>query len=172
MDEPTAEGRLLFDPNSLSQDGTVALNDWYSQRRRALAGLRHQRQRLRLADLARAQRGQRRGPARFDRMEQVLRRSLAAGRRWLLLCPLRTPRSPGKISSAPITTRSCTSTAWASPRRMTSWSMHRPDQKEWGFAPQVSDDGRYLVHHRLAGHRYPQPPVLPGSGRRRQQWSS
>ena len=54
MDSYADEGHVLLDPNTLSDDGTVALTSEVS-RGRPMAGLRHQRQRLRLEDVVRPQ---------------------------------------------------------------------------------------------------------------------
>ena len=52
LDEPGGAARPLLDPNTLSADGTTAVQLSRRQQRRLAPGVRDQRRRLRLADLA------------------------------------------------------------------------------------------------------------------------
>ena len=45
----------------------------------------------------------------------------------------------------PTISRNSTSTICRTPQSTDTLIYERPDEKEWGFGPQVSEDGRYLV---------------------------
>ena len=144
LDSLEAEPRLLLDPNTLSSDGTVALNGWaLSEDGRWLAyatsasGSDWLTWRVRQVDtgqdLADVIEWSKFSPAAwtgdgtgffyaaYDRPAEGQEYQGANYYQKLYFHRLNTPQSEDVLV------------------------YERPDQKEWGFTPQVSDDGRYLI---------------------------
>lgn len=163
-----AEPRVLLDPNTLAADGTVALTSYavsddgnllaYGV---AVAGSDWQEWRVR--DV-------RTGEDRSDRLQWVK----FSGASW-------TPDSRGFYYSRydePTEAQRLTKVNYfqklyyhrlGEPQTEDTLVYHRPDQKEWGFRGQVTDDGRYLVITVTQGtdpknRVYYQDLTTPGSG--------
>ena len=99
----TARGdgaRVLLDPNTLSTDGTVALNSTSFSKDGFLVAYALSNVRIRLADLARSRCRHRQGSAGPDSLEQVLGRELAARRQRLLLRAIRRARGGREIQGS------------------------------------------------------------------------
>jgi prolyl oligopeptidase len=151
-----ASPRLLLDPNTLSEDGTVALTNWeVSEDGRWLAyatsasGSDWLTWRVREV-------------ATGTDLADVIEWSKFSGASWL-------PDSADKKHpvgffyaryDAPEAGKEFESANYfqklylhrlGQPQSVDELVYHRPDQKEWGFGSQVSDDGRYLVLHVWAG---------------------
>jgi len=146
LDTPDGEARLLLDPNTLSDDGTVALSSWaVSPDGRLLAyatsasGSDWMTWRVRDVES---------GEDLTDRVEW----SKFSGAEWL-------PDSSGFFYSryaAPAEGAAYQSVNYgqalhlhrmgdAQPDDLLVYA--RPDEKEWGFHPTVSDDGQWLILH-------------------------
>ena len=146
MEDPDGEARLLLDPNRLSDDGTVALTNWsvspdgsllaYATSASGSDWLRWQVRDVETgADLP-------------DRIEW----SKFSGAEWL-------PDSSGFFYCRYDATAE--GSAYQGVNYYQQLYLHRigqaqsedllvyarPDQKEWGFHPRVSDDGDYLILH-------------------------
>ena len=97
MESPDDEGRVLLDPNVLSEDGTVALSRDIGLERWFEAGLRDEQFGLGLDDLAPARRRQRRRSRRSPLLEQVRNRAVGEGRLGVLLLGHATSASRARV---------------------------------------------------------------------------
>ena len=133
----TTRPACFIDPNTLSKDGTVALERPRVHRRRRARGLRGVGGGLGLARMARARRGVRRRPAGRGEVVEVLGRRVAEGRLGLLLQPLRRARRTARPTAASTSTRRSTSTRSARRRRATR-SSTRATTSPTGASPRAS----------------------------------
>jgi len=143
-DDPAKEGRVLLDPNALSQDGTVAINGtgisddgrWLAYAI-ADAGSDWQIWRVRDVDTGK------------DLVEEV---------RWAKFSGASFSRDgkgfyyqryPAPKEGEKLTALNVNQQVWyhavGTPQEKDLLVYERPDQPEWGFGAQVSDDGRWLV---------------------------
>lgn len=144
LDSLEAEPRLLLDPNTLSKDGTVALNGWelsddgrYLAYATSASGSDWQTWRVREVDS---------GQDLLDLIEW----SKFSGAAW-------TKNANGFYYAAydrPAEGQEFQSANYFqklyfhrlnTPQSEDILIYERPDQKEWGFHPLVSEDGRYLI---------------------------
>lgn len=144
MDTPDGEGRVLLDPNELSADGTVALTDWsLSDDGRWLAyaasasGSDWRVWRVREVSTGRD-------------LPDLIEWSKFSGAAW---------RHDGSgfyyaRYDAPIPGKDYTGVNYyqklyfhrlGEPQAEDMLVYERPDQKEWGFSADVSEDGQYLI---------------------------
>ena len=144
MDAPDAAGRVLLDPNTLSEDGTVSLS-----------GLAVNRDATRLA-YAVSQGGSDwqewrvRDVASGEDLPDVLPDSKFSGASWLpdgsgfFYARYDRPEDAQRLSGANLHQR-----LWlhrlGTPQDADELIIERPDQPEWGFGTAVSEDGRWLV---------------------------
>lgn len=152
MDSLDGEPRLLLDPNTLSEDGTVALTAWAVSKdgrwlayATSAAGSDWLRWRVRSVDTG-------------QDLDDVIEWSKFSGAAWLP----DTARPEGMLGffyaryDAPQEGEEFAQTNYfqklyfhklGDPQSADRLAYDRPDQKEWGFDASVSDDGRYLVVH-------------------------
>jgi prolyl oligopeptidase len=146
MDAPDAEGRVLLDPNTLSEDGTVALtgaavsddgellayatseagSDWMTWRVREVGT----------------------GEDRAD----VIRWSKFSGAAWTrdgagFYYAHYDPPQPGAEYEQRNLDQKLSYHRLGTEQGEDELVYARPDEPEWGFSPSVTDDGRYLVVH-------------------------
>ncbi|GGL93216.1 prolyl endopeptidase [Deinococcus aerolatus] len=144
MDSPTAEGRVLLDPNTLSDDGTVALS-----------GLAVSRDASRLAYAVSTggsdwQEWRVRDVASGVDLPDVLPDSKFSGATWLpdgsgfLYARYDRPGEEQRLSGANLNQR-----LWlhrlGTPQAADELVLERPDQPEWGFGTTVTEDGAWLI---------------------------
>jgi prolyl oligopeptidase len=144
MDAPAGEGRMLLDPNALSEEGTVALSAWAPSRdgrylAYALSASGSDWQTWRVRDAGSG-----------EDLEDELSWSKFSPAAWL-------PDASGFLYGryhAPPQGEAYTGANYfqklylhrlGSPQDEDELVYERPDEKEWGFLPQVTYDGRYLV---------------------------
>ncbi len=150
MDSPRAKGRVLLDPNTLSPDGTVALTSWsVSKDGRWLAYGTSAKGSdwltWRVRDVATG-----------GDLPDTLEWSKFASAEWA-------PDGAGFFYTryeAPAEGREYSGQNYfqkvflhrlGEPQSEDALVYDRPDEKEWIFGPEVSDDGRYLVLHVYQG---------------------
>jgi prolyl oligopeptidase len=140
----TAEPRLLLDPNTLSEDGTVALNAWEASPdgkwlayATSASGSDWQEWHIRSVDTG-------------EDLPEVIVWSKFSGAAWLpdgsgfFYARYDAPQAGEEFQSANYYQKLYfhqRGTAQSEDRLV----YERPDQKEWGFGAQVSEDGHYLV---------------------------
>jgi prolyl oligopeptidase len=144
QESPDEEPRLLLDPNTLSEDGTVALADYaVSEDGRLLAyglsasGSDWQEWRVREVDSGRD----------LDDHVQWVKFSSAAWThdgRGFFYSRYDEP-AEGVAYSGANYHQKLTYHRLGDPQSADELIYERPDHENWGFEPQVSDDGRYLV---------------------------
>jgi prolyl oligopeptidase len=150
MEQLDGEARLLLDPNSLSEDGTVAVSVW---------SVSHDGQWLAYAT----------SDSGSDwltwRVRNVLSgQDLTDWLKWTKFFPAAWRRDQSGFYytryDEPTAGEDYTGTNYfqklffhrlGEPQASDQLVYERPDQKEWFFWPQVSDDDRYLVIHVLQG---------------------
>jgi prolyl oligopeptidase len=144
LDELTAEPRLLLDPNTLSPDGTVALTAWQpSQDGKWLAystsasGSDWQAWHIRNTDTG-------------EDLPDVIVWSKFSDAAWLhdasgfFYCCYAEPQLGEEFQAANYYHKVYFHRL-GTPQSADRLEYERPDEKEWLFTPQVSDDGHYLV---------------------------
>jgi prolyl oligopeptidase len=143
-DHLKAEPRLVLDPNTLSEDGTVALNSWEASSdgkwlayAASASGSDWQTWRIRNVDTG-------------EDLPEAIAWSKFSGAAWL-------PNASGFFYArydAPQEGEGLQGTNYfhklyfhrlRTPQSADELIFERPDEKEWGFSPQASEDGRYLV---------------------------
>jgi prolyl oligopeptidase len=146
MDAPDAEGRVLLDPNTLSEDGTVALTGAaVSDDGRLLAyatsgaGSDWMTWRVREVDTGR------------DRDDEI-RWSKFSGAAWTadgsgFYYAHYDPPPPGAEYEQRNLDQKLSYHRLGTDQADDELVYARPDEPEWGFSPSVTDDGRYLVVH-------------------------
>ncbi len=137
--------QVLIDPNTWSKDGTVALAGTVDQRRRPLPGLRRGRGRQRLAHLA--DHGDRQPPAVLaDELKWIKFTNVAwtADNHGFFYSRFDEPPEGAAFQSLNLNQK-----LWyhrvGTPQSADVLVYRRPDQPEWGFLPEVSEDGRWLI---------------------------
>ena len=170
MDTPDAEGRVLLDPNTLSDDGTVALGSFSVSQDASKLAYAVSSGRQRLAGVAGARHRKRRGPARHAARQQIQRRELAARRQRFFLLALRPPAGsraaqrrelqPAAVP-APTGQRPGRGRADCGAPRSTRVGLLRHGQR----GRRISD-GQRLERH---GPREPDLGAAPGGARRLQR---
>lgn len=144
LDTLTAEPRLLLDPNTLSEDGTIALNTWEASPdgkwlayATSASGSDWQIWHIRSVDSV-------------EDLPEVIEWSKFSGAAWL-------PDASGFFYArydAPQAGEEFQGTNYfqklyfhrlGTPQSQDALIYERLDEKEWGFSPQVSEDGGYLV---------------------------
>ena len=142
---PRRRARPLLDPNALSDDGTTALSAVEVTRERGADRLRHQRRRLRLADLG-ACAGSRPGRTCLTASAGASSHRRRGRHDDAGFFYGRYPEPPADAAyDAPNRAWSCATTASAPTPPTIRLVFATPDQPEWGFEPEVTDDGRLLV---------------------------
>lgn len=139
-----AEPRVLLDPNTLSPDGTVALSAWEaSQDGRWLAystsssGSDWQTWHIRNVDSG-------------EDLPETIEWSKFSDAAWMhdgsgfFYVAYDAPHEGKELQDANYFQKLYFHRR-GTPQRADELIYERPDQKEWGFSPQVSEDGRYLV---------------------------
>jgi prolyl oligopeptidase len=144
QDTPDAEPRVLIDPNTLSEDGTIALggasiskngkylawattvsgSDWRTWRVRDIATSRDLEDEVRWSKFSNAAWDKNAAGFYYSRYESPEDGETFEGANYyqkLYYHEVGTPQSADRLV------------------------YDRPDQKEWGFSGSVSDDGRYLL---------------------------
>ncbi len=144
MDHPTDDGRVLLDPNTLSADGTTALNAWsVSEDGNWLAyaisqsGSDWQVWRIRNVETG-------------QDLPETLAWSKFSGAAWLPdssgFFYGRYPQpQEGETYQQANYNQALYLHRLGTPQEADTLIYARPDQPEWGFSAQVSDDGRYLT---------------------------
>ena len=144
LESLTAEPRLLLDPNTLSTDGTVALNNWepspdgkWLAYATSASGSDWQTWHIRSVDTG-------------EDLPEIIEWSKFSGAGWLpdgsgfYYARYDAPQAGEEFQGAnyfqKLYFHQC-----GTPQSADVLIYERPDQKEWGFDPQVSEDGRYLV---------------------------
>ena len=140
----TAEPRLLLDPNTLSEDGTIALNAWEASPdgqwlayATSASGSDWQTWHIRNVDTTRD-------------LPEVIEWSKFSGAAWLLdssgffYARYEAPQAGEEFQGANYFQKLYFHHL-RTPQSTDTLIYERPDEKEWGFGPQVSEDGRYLV---------------------------
>lgn len=144
FDNLTSEPRLLLDPNTLSADGTVALTEWeasldgkwlaYST---SSSGSDWQIWRVRNIDTG-------------EDLPEVIEWSKFSGAAWLhdasgfFYCRYDPPKAGEEFHDTNYYQKLLFHRI-GTPQTSDELIYERPDEKEWGFSPQVSEDGRYLI---------------------------
>lgn len=144
MDSPDSAGRILLDPNSFSEDGTAALNTWsvsddgnwlaYAISR---SGSDWVEWHIRNIETG-------------DDLPEVLEWSKFSGAAWahdhsgFYYCRYDAP-SAGEVYQEANYNQKVYFHRLYSPQVEDQMIYQRPDQPEWGFGPEVSDDGHYLL---------------------------
>lgn len=144
LDSPDGEPRLLLDPNTLSEDGTVALHGWaLSENGRYLAyatsasGSDWQTWHVRDVDSA-------------QDLPDLVEWSKFSRAAWkndgtgFFYAAYDRPSQGQEYQGANYFQKLYFHRLGTS-QKADILVYERPDQKEWGFSPQVSEDGRYLV---------------------------
>ncbi|MEJ5225239.1 MAG: prolyl oligopeptidase family serine peptidase, partial [Anaerolineales bacterium] len=144
MDHPSDEGRVLLDPNTLSADGTAALNAWsVSEDGNWLAyavsqsGSDWQVWRIRSVETGRD-------------LPETLAWSKFSGAAWLPdssgFFYGRYPQpQEGETYQQANYNQALYFHRLGTPQEEDTLAYARPDQPEWGFGAHVTDDGRYLT---------------------------
>jgi prolyl oligopeptidase len=138
------EPRLLLDPNTLSEDGTVALNAWevspdgkWLAYATSASGSDWQKWNIRSVDTG-------------DDLPEVIEWSKFSGAAWLpdgsgfFYARYDAPQ-PGEEFQSANYFQKLYFHRLGTPQSADTLTYERPDEKEWGFGAQVSEDGRYLL---------------------------
>ena len=143
-EDPTGEGQVLLDPNLLSKDGTVALSAWSaSDDGRLLAYAVSEAGSDWLTWRVREVRS---GKDRPD----LVRWAKFSGAAWrkdgsgFYYSRFREPRAGEELKGLNLN-HQVFFHRLGTPQANDRLVFARPDQPEWGFSPEVSDDGRWLV---------------------------
>ena len=150
MDHPSASGRVLLDPNTLSEDGTAALNTWsFSDDGNWLAyAVSHSGSDWMAWRIRDVESG--------EDLAETLEWSKFSGAAWahdqsgFYYC-----RYPAPAQGEVYQEANYNQTVYL--HRLNTLQSEdmlvyaRPDQPEWGFGPEVSNDGRYLAMAVLQG---------------------
>jgi len=146
LDALDAEARMLLDPNTLSADGTVALTNWaVSKDGRRLAyavsasGSDWLTWRVRDVDSG-------------QDLPDVIEWSKFSGAAWLpdgsgFYYSRYDAPEPGQAYAGANYNHKLYFHRLDEPQSQDTLIYERPDQKEWGFDANVSEDGRYLILH-------------------------
>jgi len=144
MKSPRDRGRVLLDPNALSPDGTVSVMGWSVSKdgrwlAYAMSSVGSDWLTWRVRDVASGK-----------DLPDVLKWSKFSGAEWLtdgsgFYYGRYDPPEEGKKYTGPNYFEKLFFHRTKTPQTKDVLVYDRPDQKEWGFAPIVSDDGRYLV---------------------------
>ncbi len=139
-----AEPRTLLDPNTLSTDGTVALTNWEVSKdgwRLAYATSASGSDWLtwRVRDVATG-----------EDLPDLIEWSKFSGAAWLpdgsgFYYARYAAPEPGEAYAGVNYNQKLYLHRLGEPQAQDRLIYERPDHKEWGFAPEVSDDGRYLI---------------------------
>lgn len=143
MDSPTATGKVLLDPNTLSKDGTAALNTWsVSEDGNWLAyaisrsGSDWVEWRVR-------------NVTNGEDLHETLEWSKFSGAAWahdnsgFYYCRYAAP-AEGEVYQEANYNQTIHFHRLNTPQSEDTLVYARPDRPEWGFGPEVSNDGRYL----------------------------
>jgi len=144
MDSPNAPGRVLLDPNILSEDGTAALNTWSaSEDGNWLAyAISHSGSDWVEWHILNVENG--------EDLPETLEWSKFSGAAWahdhsgFYYCRYATP-AEGEVYQEANYNQTVYFHRLSTPQSEDVPVYARPDQPEWGFGPEVSNDGRYLV---------------------------
>jgi prolyl oligopeptidase len=144
MDSPTATGKVLLDPNTLSKDGTAALNTWsVSEDGNWLAyaisrsGSDWVEWRVR-------------NVTNGEDLPETLEWSKFSGAAWahdnrgFYYCRYAAP-AEGEVYQEANYNQTIYFHRLNTPQSEDTLVCARPDRPEWGFGPEVSNDGRYLA---------------------------
>lgn len=144
LDHLDAVPSLLLDPNTLAADGTVALNSWepspdgkWLAYATAASGSDWQTWHIRNVDSG-------------EDLPDAVAWSKFSGAAWLpdssgfFYARYDAPQVGGEFGSANYFHKVYRHRL-GTPQRADELVYARPDEKEWGFDPQVSEDGRYLI---------------------------
>jgi prolyl oligopeptidase len=150
MQTPTDEGRIVIDPNALSEDGTTALSDlsvsWDAEWLAYAA-----------SDSGSDWRSWHiRNVASGEDLDETLKWSKFSGASWLpdnsgfYYGRYDAPAEDAEYAGANYNQRIYLHHL-GTPQTEDILIYDRPDQTRWGFDPTVTDDGRYLILHVSAG---------------------
>jgi prolyl oligopeptidase len=144
MDSPTATGKVLLDPNTISKDGTAALNTWsVSEDGNWLAyaisrsGSDWVEWRVR-------------NVTNGEDLPETLEWSKFSGAAWaqdnrgFYYCRYAAP-AEGEVYQEANYNQTIHFHRLNTPQSEDTLVYARPDRPEWGFGPEVSNDGRYLA---------------------------
>ena len=144
LDSLEAEPRLLLDPNTLSDDGTVALNVWSASKdgrwlAYALSSSGSDWQEWRMRDVNTGK-----------DLPEALEWSKFGGATWLkdgsgFYYTRYAPPAEGETYQGTNYNQKLYFHRLGTPQSDDVLVYERPDHKEWGFTATVTDDGRYLV---------------------------
>ncbi|MBI4769706.1 MAG: YbgC/FadM family acyl-CoA thioesterase, partial [Chloroflexi bacterium] len=145
-DSLEAEPRPLLDPNALSEDGTVALTNWEASKdgrllAYALSASGSDWLTWRVREVASG-----------EDLPDLIEWSKFSGAAWLpdgsgFYYARYDPPAEAETYAGVNYYQKLYFHRAGTPQPEDRLAYERPDQKEWGFAPVVSDDGRYLVLH-------------------------
>ncbi len=144
MDNPTDKGKVLLDPNTLSEDGTASLNTWsVSEDGNWLAyAISHSGSDWVEWHVRNVQSG--------EDLAETLEWSKFSGAAWahdnsgFYYCRYAAPKE-GEVYQEANYNQIIAFHHLNTPQSEDRLTYARPDQPEWGFGPEVTNDGRYLV---------------------------
>ncbi len=146
MKSPADKGRVLLDPNTLSPDGTISVTGWSVSKdggwlAYATSTSGSDWLTWKVRDVATGK-----------DVADILEWSKFSGAEWLpdgsgFYYNRYDPPEEGKKYTGPNYFEKLFFHRMKTSQEKDVLVYHRPDQKEWGFAPIVTDDGRYLVLH-------------------------
>ena len=167
---------VLIDPNTLSEDGTVALTGTeISEDGKLMAyGVGHAGSDWEEWQVRDVDTGQ--GPRRSSEMDQVLRRGMdAATAKAFSIAGIDEPKEGEQLEGVNYFQKLYLPQARQRRSREDRLVYDRPDHKDWGFGGHVTEDGKYLIITHLARARIRKNTGVLSATRRQEPsaaWSS